>query len=221
MGDDQQQQVDVDGLAARVLAAIGKHRPAGDEDEDEYDRRPRAVPYDRLRREIDRRRQLEKALADLGKDVEALQQARAAELKKFREDTAAEVKRIGQQHAEDLALVDAGLTDAMGRQVARAAWEAAPKDQRGKSVAEYWSGLVAAHKAHLADPDKAQAPEVPRPLTPYLPQAEEGGEGAGKGRAGASGPPAGPQPRQVKGIDAIPNGQGMDAFIAGLRSLGT
>ena len=215
---------DVDSLAGKIAAALGRMGGGGgssDDDGDGYDdgRRPRSVPYDRLQREIDKRRAAESALSDLGGQVEGLMAARTAELATFRESTATELKRIQGGHNEDLALVDLGVTDPLGRTAVRSAWSTLPKDGRGKSPSEWWGGLSEAHKAHAADSEQP-APKVPRTLAAYLPQVDTSGGGKGGAQTQArKPPPGGPGKRQIKGVDGVPIDQGMDAFFAGLRGL--
>lgn len=44
-----------------------------------------------------------------------------------------------------------------------------PKATRGATPAEWWAGVTTALEAHTADPEKVQAPKVPRSLKDYLP----------------------------------------------------
>jgi len=221
------EKIDVESLAKKLMEMLGKHKPAGDLDDDGDGRGPpRSVPYHRLVEERAARKAADTALADLATQVAALQQGYDQRLAKVREDVAGEVKTIGQRHLEDLALVDAGMTDHLGRQTLRVAWDAAPKESRGKSPVEWWATITAAQQAHLADPEKAKAPEVPRPLQPYLPapaaemkqerrqEQQQSAWGAKPGAASA------PGKTTARGVDDIPVDQGMDAFFAGLRKLG-
>jgi len=183
------------------------------------------VPVDRLRREIDARKALETSLAEMRSQVEQLQQGYTQAAGVLREQAAGQVKELGLRHQEDLAMVDLGLTDGLGRQTLRAAWDGAPKDVRGKSPAEWWQGQVAAHRAHQADPEKAAAPVVPKPLQPYLPAPEQQPaqqravwqQPAVQQRAA---PPGAPGPAKVGGgLDTVPIDQGMESFFQGLRSI--
>jgi len=218
MADDG---IDVDGLAGKIAAAMGRFGGGSSGDDDDHGHRPRSVPYGRLQREIDKRKALEGALQDLGGQVESLKATYEGKLGKVREDTAVELKRIQGGHAEDLALVDAGVTDPLGRRAVRSAWSELPKDGRGKSAAEWWKGIKGAHEAHTADPEKAEAPTVPRTLQTYLPTGEAGGgKGGGGGKPRGAAPPAGPGKRADKGIESVPIDQGMEAFFSGLRAQG-
>lgn len=222
MPDDQ--PIDVDSLATKILQALGRRRPA-DEDEPDDDYRRGRVPQERLRREIDKRRAAEAALADMQTQVESLQAGYRGQIADIKRATADQVKLIGQRHAEDLSLVDAGLTDALGRQALRAAWDASAPDGRGKSPAAWWTQTLAAHKLHGEDGEKNAAPTVPRTLIPYLPAAEappqnQQTNGWGAAARARSAPPAGPARSSDRGIAAVPIDQGMEDFFAGLRRLG-
>lgn len=210
--------IDADGLAGKIAAALRGMGGSSGDDED-YGSRPRSVPYDRLQREIDLRKRAEAALAELQPQVEALAQAHEGALGKVREDTAAELKRIQGIHREDLLLVDAGVTDPLGRQAVRTAWANMDKEGRGKSAAEWFGGLVEAHKAHTADPDKVEAPQIPRTLQAYLPTGEAFGQALSGQQQRRRQPVTGPERRSSAGVDGIPIDQGMDAFFAGLRGV--
>ena len=202
---------DLDGFAAKLLAAVSRARPAGGDDDDNTS--GGKVPVERLRREIDKRKAMEAQLADIGEQVKGLQTNYAAEMERFKTGTADEVKRISMLHAEDLGLVDQGLTDPLGRQALRMAWEAAPKDARGKSPAEWWQGITAAQAAHMADPKaNPAAPAIPRVLSAYLPAPA-----ADPPKAAPKGTPAGPGKPQANGLDTFDPAAGVDAFFASLR----
>ncbi len=133
---------------------------------------------------------LQAANAEMATAFEDYKKGAQAEIAKVRETAAGEVAGLATRHAEDMALTSQGVTDALGRDTVRRAWDAAPKDSRGKSPAEWWQKQVEAHKAHAASPDdpKIQAPEVPIALKGYLPTVEaptkaqqgRGTQGAGR-----------------------------------------
>lgn len=105
---------------------------------------------------------------------------------------AKELGSVQARHAEDLALSDAGIRDALGRAAVRAAWDATPKAERGEaaSAADWWVKTTAAHAAHAADPEKVAAPKVHPTLVAYLPKVEAAQPQA---RGGLSRPQSGPQ----------------------------
>ena len=216
-------EIDVDKLgttlADKIARALGRNPATGDEDDGDDYGRGRSVPRERLNREIDRRKRLEADLAELQTSLQTLQDGYTSQIEAFKAATAEQVKGLGQRHAEDIALIDAGLTDAMGRQVVRQAWEAAPKDARGRSPAEWWGQTLEAHRAHLADPETAAAPTVPRPLTPYLPAAEAPAPSPAPAQRPGSRPPREPQRRESVNLDSLPDDD-VAGFLAGLARMG-
>ena len=215
----------MDGLVAKIRAAIGKSSSAHGEGDDGDEGRgpPRSVPYHRFREERDARKALASELGDLGAQVEALRGGYDASLAKLREDTAGEVTGIQARHNEDIGLIGAGFRDPLDRQTLRTAFEAQPKSTRGKNAGEWWDAQTVAHAAHIADPETIAAPSIPRPLTPYLPAPEAApvaaAEPASNGWGSVGGPPPGPGRREPQSVDSVPVDQGMGAFFAGLRGL--
>ena len=222
---DNGKGIDLDDLVSKLMTKLGRRSDVNDDDDGEdYGRGRGRVPQERLRREIDKRRAAERDLADVRTQVEALQKGYADQLKAFQEAAASEVSQIGKRHVEDLALRDAALTDALGRQALRTAWQAQPKDRRGKSASEWWTSILDGQKLHREDPEKNAAPTIPRTIAAYLPSEETPatkptGNGAPARSGWGSGPPAGPRRPAAKGLDAVPVDKGMDAFFAGLRGL--
>lgn len=174
-----------EGLLKQIADALRGRKPDDDQDDDQDNGRDRPVPYSRFQDQVRRRKDAESKLAVLAERVADLEKASQKELKKAREDLAAQVAALGQRHQDDLALVDAGLTDGLGRDVLRQHVASLPEASRPKSAPEYWRGILTEHAAHLADPEKVKAPTVPRALTPYLPAPAREPE-----------PPAGQRPRQ-------------------------
>ena len=214
MGD-----IDTDGLSRSILAGLTKHLRGSKEDDydDPDDYGNGKIPRHRLQREIDKRRAAEAALQELAGKVDQLEQGYRSQVEQMQTATADQVSTIGKRHAEDLALVDAGITDVLGRQAVRTAWEKLPKDARGKSAADWWRGSVQALEAHRADPEShPAAPEIPRTLAGYVPQVSEA---APETNGTPKGPPSALGPAQIPGLDSVPPDQGMDAYLAGLRSL--
>jgi len=215
-------QPDADGLLAR-LSKMMERAPSGDDDDEEEG--GGRVPRHRLREVIAQRNGLRKEIEELRAQVESLKTGYEAAKVAMAGEVAAAAKAQASAHAEDLALVEAGLADPLGRAALRAAWEAQPADARGKRPSEWWSQQVAAHREHAEDAAKP-APSVPRTLAAYLPAIEAAKEAApAKGAIPARrGPPAvdagaGPAP---KGIDALkPAGEytSMDDFFGALSKL--
>ena len=164
--------IDLDALTQRITKALrGAPRPAIDDDEEPVTRgggRSSETLIATMKAEIKALRARE---AELARDFADFQTAAKANADKLREDAAGQVAGLAQRNAEDLTLVQHGVSDPLGRDTVRRAWEAQPKDARGKSAADWWAQQVNAHKAAAADP-KLQAPEVPAPLRGYLPTVE-------------------------------------------------
>lgn len=163
--------IDLDALAKRITATLrGAPRPAVDDEEEPAGRGGRSSEgvIATMKAELKALRAREAALAQ---DFADYQTAAKADTVKLREDAAGQVAALAQRHAEDLTLTQHGVADPLGRETVRRAWDAQPKDGRGKSPADWWGQQVAATKAAAADP-KLQAPEVPTPLRGYLPPVE-------------------------------------------------
>ena len=215
---------DMDGLAARLMEMLGQRQAVAEPDDDGRGP-PRSVPYHRFRQELDARKAQNARMAEMEAQVQQLQAGYQSQIAQMQEDAASQVKALGLRHSEDIALMDHGLTDKLGRQTLRNVWDTLPQSSRGKSAADWWAGQLDAHRAHMADPEAVAAPDVMglRPLTPYLPAMEAPAppETPAPSSADAWGrPPAPPSARQSHSIESVPVDQGMDAFIAGLRTLG-
>jgi hypothetical protein len=165
---------DPDTLAQRIARALesATSRRGDADDLDDYDA-PRGgrVPYDRFAAKAREARDLRAELEAIRAQVADLQTGYASQLEAIQTTTAEEVKTMAQRHAEDLRLVEHGIKDDLGRAALRQAWEAQPRDGRGKSPADWWGQQVQALEAHRADPEAAPAVEVPRVLQGYLPPA--------------------------------------------------
>ena len=155
-------------VSRAVSSALSRHSEGGDDFEDTGRGR---VPYDRFKSAIDQRNQAREELAELGRQLETLQSAYKSQLDGLKQQTATELASLATRHSEDLALVDAGIRDDLGRVAVRQAWEAQPEDARGKSPAKWWSATLEAHAAHAANPDEAPKVEIPRILLGYMPEA--------------------------------------------------
>ena len=217
--------VDVDGLATRLLELLSKRQPVTEPDEDGRGP-PRSVPYHRFKQELDARKAQDAEMAEMMEQIQQLQTGYQSQVAQMREDAATQVKALGLRHAEDIALMDGGLTDKLGRQTLRNVWETLPQSSRGKSASEWWSGQLEAHRAHMADPEAVAAPPVMglKPLTPYLPAVEPPPQPETPPSNGADvwgRPPAPPSARRSNSIESVPTDQGMEAFYAGLRNLGS
>jgi hypothetical protein len=164
---------DPNTLAERVSRAVASalSRNQGND----YDDEPsgRSVPYDRFRSVVEQRNQTREEIAELGRQLETLQEAYDNQLDKLKSDTAAQVAGLAQQHQEDLLLNDAGIRDSLGRSAVRQAWEAQPEAARGKSPAQWWQQQLEGLSAHRSNPDEAPAVEIPRILQGYVPEVPQ------------------------------------------------
>lgn len=167
--------VDLDGLAARIATMLGRNKPTGDPDGDDYEdggRRPNKVPYSRFQDKAREVKALREQLSELGTAFEDFKAQTATWQQGVQDSTAEELKRITGKHAEDLSLgFEGGIRDPLGRKAVRAAWDAQPKEGRGKSASEWWGGLLESRKAH-ATSGEGEAPAIPPTLAGYLPQLE-------------------------------------------------
>lgn len=207
---------DADNLVATLLARLGAaKRDVRDDGDDPDEPSGGKVSVERLRREIARRRAIEEQVAAIGAEVGGLRKAHTDALAALRAEAATQVQAIGAQHVEDLALVDAGLTDPLGRAALRSAWGALPEAQRGKSAADWWRTSLEARAAHVADETKP-APEIPRTLTAYLPTPAPA-PGNGKQTPAAPTPAAPGKATGQTDIAAFDATTGMDALLRALR----
>lgn len=214
-------QIDPDSLAERITRSITSamgRRNSDDGDDYEYSGRGR-VPYDRFRQVVDARKGLEAELSELRAQVEQLQQGYKSQLDAIKSETADQMKQVAQRHQEDLRLVEHGIKDDLGRAALRQAWESQPKDQRGKSPAEWWGQQVEALNKHRENPDEAPAVEVPRVLQGYLPAAPAPAPAPARG-----GPPRvdkGAAPRRSASVEdrlaGLPKDAGIEDIVASLR----
>jgi len=205
--------IDLEALAKKITASLrGAPRPAIDDEEEPTSRGGRSAEgtIATMRAEIKALRAREAALAQDFADFQAAAKANDA---KIREDAAGQVAGLAQRHAEDLTLAQHGFTDPLGRDTARRAWEAQPKDSRGKSPAEWWEKIVTGTKAAAADP-KLQAPDVPTPLRNYLPAVEA--PKAQPQRGAAAGQPQSPWGGAGvdRGTAPASKATGMEGFLA-------
>jgi len=234
MADNEQKadlDLDLDSLADKILGRLRRAKPP--ENDDDYEEEPvrGRDAQARIRQLVSERRALQNELGEIKAQVEQLQSAHQTALDDLRSHAAEQVTQIRQRHDEDLSLVDLGVTDPLGRDAIRGAWQAAPKDAKGKGPVDWWQSLTEAHKAHAQAPDEAQAPSVPRLLTPYLPEIQaadttqgnagaSGASGAAQGAATATfRTPTSPNRAAARGIESVPLDQGIDAFLSGLRNL--
>lgn len=166
-----------------------------------------SVPYERFFKVNQRAQAAEQALNALQAQVGDLEKGYQAALDEFKKAAAAEVAQLGQRHQEDLALVDLGV-DADGRSALRAAYQRLPEDKRPKSVVDYWKGQMEAYQAHAKDPEKVEAPAIPRTLTPYLPKPEQQQRSQGGGGRPGQGHVPGIVVGQRLGVDrgVVPGG---------------
>lgn len=198
-----------DEIARRLRGALRRDESGDLDDLEEGGRRGR-IPYDRfaaVRRERDQARQ---QLEEISAAVEALKTSHTSALSELKEAAAREVQALQARHIEDLALVDQGFRDPLGRAALRQAWEAAPAGERGKSAARWWSQMMEARSAYAAGEAEA-APSIPATLTGYLP-AEE----APRQRSAVRPPPGAPQAR-APGPGELPQADNMADWLRALQ----
>lgn len=176
-----------DSIAKKLGEAFGRAPQARDDEDDDFG--SGRVPRDRFARVLEERNNARKQLEELKRQFEEYQGATKSHLERIQIGAAEEVKRIGMGHQEDLALVELGIKDPLGRRAIREAWENEDKDRRGKSPSEWWRTTMAAREAHLADPEKAPAPNIPRTLMGYLPEPPAPPKEAPKSAPQRKGPP--------------------------------
>ncbi len=178
MADDDK-PTGLEALAAKVdtlLKRVPAPEPAaGDMD----DFRPGSAEW-RIRQLLKVNQTLREELAGL---APAAQQAVEERVATVQQEAAAAVTAVQQRSHVDVALVQAGLNDEHGREALRTYWMGLPKEGRGKDPAAWWGQQVEAMAAHLADPEKVEAPAVPRTLLGYIPEAEAADKPKPKPRA--------------------------------------
>lgn len=212
-------EINYDEITKRIKAAMGRGRDEFDY-EDDYDDRGgrgrggRRVPYDRFAAVLRERDEARKQLEDLGGQVDALKTQQETALADLRQEAAKQVKELQLRHVEDLALVDAGFGDPLGRAALRQAWEAQPKADRGESPSAWWSSMMEARAAHAED-DSKPAPSVPATLRGYLPQEEA--PPANNQRRGAPPPKA---PKARGGGGELPEADNMQDWLQQLSRAG-
>ena len=157
-----------EAIAKAVADALARLERSRGPDDDEQTN-GQAVPYHKFARANDRAKAAEEALAALGSQVQEYQTSIEARQTAQQEALAQKVGSLQARHVDDLALVDLGFTDPQGRDALRAFWGGLEEGARGDTPAAYWAAQVEAHKAHAADPEKVEAPTVPRTLAGYLP----------------------------------------------------
>ena len=212
--------IDMDDRASKLMAKLRGVRPTEDDDDIDDGRRGK-VPYERLVSSRAEVRALKAQLAEMGEGLAAVKTGYQAKLAELQTATADQVRGIASGHAEDLQLVDLGLSDPLGRSALRQAWEAAPRDVRGKNAVDWWSSTLTARAAHFSDPETVAAPVVPTVLSGYLPAPPAPPEApASESRSTIAGPPTAPARREARGLDSVPMDQGFDAFLSGLKDLG-
>lgn len=205
--------VSEDGLLKRLAAMMNSHQAGGDDD---FGGEGRRVPYSRFQEVVRKNQELTKALEGVAGEVTALKESHAAKILALQEQAGQQVSEVRLRHEQDLELVDAGLTDVYGRDVLRQVWDRAPKADRGKSPADFWKATLEAHKAHHADPENVQAPNIARPLTPYLPAIESPKETPAPRQQSRQRLPPAPGKRTGPNLDSAPTDSPED-FIAFLR----
>jgi hypothetical protein len=203
----------------RALASATSRRPAADDDDD-MDPRSGRVPYDRFASKSRDLKAAREELAELGRQFEAARAAMAQQTEALKAQAAEQVQQIARQHQEDLALVEHGIKDPLGRTAVRQAWESRPATERGKSAADWWASTLAARAAHEADPTTA-APEIPRVLQGYLPAAAPAPAPKANGQSAPPRVDAGARPMDRQTAEsraaAVKPEDGLGALLAALQ----
>lgn len=190
--------IDTDSLASKIAAALGR-APKPQPDEDVGDLRGEGRASARIRDLIRERDEARAQTQALLPQIDELRGGFAAKLKEAQENAAKEVAAISSRHTEDLGLVEAGVRDPLGRQALRQAWEVQPKATRPESPAAWWAGIVAARDAHLAAPETAAMPVIPRTLLSYLPDPPKAADPPPKGQKAP--PKSGAEKPKTNGSD--------------------
>jgi len=184
MGDEKPQTPDFDGFLAKFTQLLDR-TPKGDDLDDEGGGSGQTVPYRQFFKANQRRKAAEEALQAMRGEFDTLRTNAAAEVDRIKAAAADQATQLQGRHQIDLGLVDAGL-DGPGRTALRAHRNSLPEDARGDSALAWWQSQVEAVKAHRADPKAAEAPALPRTLSPYLPEPSkapppktEGNQGTG------------------------------------------
>jgi len=161
---------DATGLIAKIDALLNKLSKAGDGDGDITP--GNKVPFHRF--------EAKRLIADAS--VEALQEMRAevtalstgfdTKLTAAKELHATQIGAQAATNAEDMTLRDEGF-DGAGRTALRDEWGRQPEATRGDNPVAWWKGQTDALALHRKDPDKNDAPGVPRTLQAYLPEPEK------------------------------------------------
>lgn len=200
---------ETDGLLAKITQLMQRAPAPSDEGDDHEYNGNGKVPVDRLRREIDRRKAAEKHSTDMGGMIEQLTAEYKAKLAAVKAAAADTVTAQAKRQAEDLGLVELGVTDPAGRAAVRGAWDALPAGERGKSPGAWWGETLTARNAHAGD-DTLPGPNIPRTLVGYLPALEGGADT----KAGSLPKPG--AKRQSTSIDSKLAGVAVDGGMAAL-----
>lgn len=209
MADQPGPSLTLDQIEATVRKVLGRAPRPEPDGEDEAPRGGSAEA--KIARLVAENKQLKAHVAEVGTAFEDYKKGAQAEIGRTKESAAGEVAGLAQRHADDLTLAGHGITDPLGRDAVRRAFDMTPKEGRPKTVGDWWGSQVAAHKAAGADP-KLTPPEVPVTLRGYLPPIE-----APKPAAGKPGAANGQQQRSQWGGRGVDAGTGPAAGPKGLK----
>jgi hypothetical protein len=226
------QAIDTEAIARSISetlgSLLGRQRPTDDDDYDGVDSNKK-VPYHRFQKYANENKELRQQLEalsgkvnELGQgyrsQVDAIKAEAANQVEQLKARAAEDVTKISQHHSQELALHDVGLTDVLGRNALRQAYEMLPQDGRPDSPLDYYQSLLSARAAHAADPESAEAPQLPKTLVAYLPEVQAAAPA--KGPASPPNPNKGAQPRgrrpSVEEVRYDPE-RGMAGYIEDLK----
>jgi hypothetical protein len=149
----------IEELQAEIAALKSKLGRSRDDDEPAEGKN---VPYHRFQAKTEQLRQAQEALSALEARVAQTQKDYEVKVKQAQEDAGKSVTALQLRQEEDLALVEFGVRDQIGRENVRRHLASLPEAERPKSPAEWVKTRKAAVEAHLADPEKVKPPaELP------------------------------------------------------------
>ena len=122
-------------------------------------------------------------LTALQSEVAELKTSHAARLKEIQEEAGKSVSAVHNRYQENDALRGLGL-DADGADEVRRQYGKLPEAGRPESPVAFWQSNLEAVAAHRADPEKVAAPQLPKTLTPYVPQPDAPAEPSAPSSAG-------------------------------------
>lgn len=203
-----------DGLMARLEQMLTRTPTPGSDDDDARPGKP--VPYERFFAVNQRMKAAEEGLSAAKTQVQGIEAGYKAKEAALKAEFGTQIAGMETRHREDLAFTSAGI-DSLGRASIRNAWQAIPEANRPKTSHDYWTGIVAAQKAHAEDPEKNTAPELHPTLIRLLPKFEPK-QPAGKQSQGRAAPARGVPRTDASASRADARGKGRAAMLQAIRS---